>query len=205
MENQDVIGTQISTGVSVIRKLIAPTNPNILYDPKIMGGAPRNWYLGKNAVDIDVFFTVNKSAVKADLVSLLVASMYIDFEHIEADLKSRGFNVESATPDSLYDGNPKVQYVWECTFEGQKINFIWVTEDHSIDDFVYSTSKAWYNHTFGNVHGTKDFKLSHKHKVHVQTGKKYMSGEKYDAKMKVYFPDYRFVDKSEAYDLFFKE
>lgn len=202
---QDIISTQISTGVSVIRKLIAPANPNITYRPRIMGGAPRNWYLGKPAVDVDVFFTVNKSKVKADLIALLEASMYIDFEHIETDLKSRGFNVESATPDGLYDGNPKVQYVWECMFENQKINFIWVTEDHFIDDFVYSTSKAWYNHLNGSVQFTQDFKLSHKHKVHVQTGTKYMSGEKYDAKMKVYFPEYRFVNKSEAYDLFFKE
>lgn len=210
MENQDTISTQISTGVSVIRKLITPSNPNITYNPRIMGGAPRNWYLGKPAIDIDVFFTVkvkkvDKTLSLKRLLDLFSASVHVDFEHIEADLNSRGFNVSSGTPDGLYDGNPNLIFVWDCTFEGQKINFIWVTEDHSIDDFVYSTSKAWYNHSTGGVQFTQDFKLSHRHKVHVQTGKKYMNGEKYDAKMKAYFPDYRFVDKAEVYDLFFKE
>jgi hypothetical protein len=185
--------TQIEVATFILEKLNA-YDGLCKFKAEVAGGAPRDWYLGRKAKDIDVFF-------HADQPFNLTAYQMIDADMVQVILSDLGFVLEANDPSGNYESNPNIYKVWNCEYKGEKVQFIFTNKSHSIDDFVLSTSKAKYSLLEG-LRVTDDFVLSHRNNVHVETGKFYANTEAYKEKMKAYFPEYRFITKEQAYNLF---
>jgi hypothetical protein len=150
------------------------------YNCCVMGGAPRDWYLGKAAKDIDVFVTCAEP---------LKGNTFC------------GFTVTEIAPTETYDNNPNIVAVYETIEDHEKVQFIFTKNAMDWNTFPYSTSKARMLPD-GYIDVSRDFLLSHALKIHVSTGVLY-ANENYAFKMKEYFPDYKIVTKAKAYDYFF--
>lgn len=121
----------------------------------IAGGAPRDWYIGRVAKDIDVFVDT-------------------DFTHTELE-GIIGLQVTDLTLPPEYEGNPNINSVFETRYFGQTVQIITVkTLDNLIEDFPVNISQAYYD--VGQIFFTADFAEGHETKTIWTTGEDYQQG-----------------------------
>ncbi|MNQ25269.1 hypothetical protein D3C85_384840 [compost metagenome] len=123
-----------------------------LIDPNcvLAGGAPRDWYLGTAANDLDFYFCSTGSTVKS----------------VEKQLNRAGFKVKASicpVQSELYEYMPGLVRIWNCESEAMKVQFIQMSDQKYRWDVVsnmdVSICKAWYSHN-GNIKLHQDFKLT---------------------------------------------
>lgn len=156
----------------------------------VAGGAPRDWYLGNEATDIDVYLHDSRSG-------------YIYHDQRIGLLNVLGFEIDSKHEDwtvpELYKSNHYVSHLYNVTYLGEKVQIIFVSQPtfiSVIDTFPISISKAWYKG--GEVCITDDFDLSIKHKILYKTVDSYEEDNKYLLKIREKFSDYTYVTKEQV-------
>lgn len=153
----------------------------------IAGGAPRDWYLGKEATDIDAYLYYPLDIKSKQRIGLLDAL---------------GFKLSSSSENwkipEMYEGNKKVEHLYNCDFLDEKVQIIFVKEPtftSVVDTFPISISKAWYKRK--KIGTDQDFDISVKHKIIWKTVDVYSEDNKYINKIKNKFSDYKYVTEKE--------
>lgn len=153
----------------------------------IAGGAPRDWYLGNLATDIDVYLhypiwtTVKQRVELLNELGLIVQSKH-----------------EAWKIPEIYETNHHITQLYNCELLGEKIQIMFVDEPtftSVVDTFPISISKVWYKK--GVIGTTDDFKNSIKYKVLYKTVDSYKEDNKYLLKIKEKFSDYKYITKKQ--------
>lgn len=168
------------------------------FDPTciLAGGAPRDWYFGKVATDLDFFVHWKPK--------------YQQWRY-QAILESLGFKVSEKSGANIpdhYGRNPHLITVFEFTYKGEKVQvmFMGETTHHCVVPlFPFGICQAWYktpydatrgdyyNHT--GVQISKNFQESVNHKVLRLLNDLYTDADGYVEKIRAKFPDYLYIGK----------
>lgn len=152
----------------------------------VAGGAPRDWLLGKEAADIDVFLYATGT------------TYFLEQKFIKAGFDITRTNEGNGLPEH-YKLNPQLRAVFDCVYKGQNVQFLLMNEPtfySVINHFPLSICKAWYKN--GKIHMHKDFKRSVAHKVIVKTNTIYADENKYLQKVLAKFPDFKYYKSWES-------
>ena len=170
---------------------------------KVAGGAPRDWYLGNTAKDVDIFY--EKSSVKYNFKNngfthcFTTNEGYCLNKMLKKELSAKEF--DEIIPGGDYNLNPNVNAVYDTIIDGVNFQFIEVFElDNLIKNFSHSISMIEYSGNEG-FKPSKLFIASLWNKVIIETGEVYSNGESYKQRLQEKFPDYKFINKQEAFDL----
>lgn len=153
----------------------------------VAGGAPRDWYLGKPATDIDVYLHFPHVPYMRQRKLLEVLEFPIKSVH------------ENWIIPELYEGNKCVKHLYNTEVDGEKVQIMFMSKPTFtcvVDTFPISISKAWYKNQ--QIKLTEDFKNSIKHKIIWKTVDNYSEDNKYLLKIKDKFSDYKYVTVEEA-------
>lgn len=146
------------------------------------GGAPRDWYFGNVAADLDFFIysSINTTQVARQLAAV----------GIEVGRAQHG----DGLPD-VYKKNPNLTCVFSGVYNGTKIQIMVMHEPtfrSVVPEFPLSICKAWYKNY--KIHLDKDFKRSVLHNVIVKTNTIYDSKHPYLEKVLAKFPDLQYYE-----------
>lgn len=163
-----------------------------LIDPTaiVAGGAPRDWYFGKEASDIDIFFYF-----RTDLCLSVVEFQLQQIGFF--GLKSLGKH-ELETDESQYSKNPSLRYVWETEVDGEVVQLILMDSPTflgAVSRFPLNICRIWYK--TGQINLTQDFKRAVRWKAIVKCGNLYADSDRYLEKIKSKFPEYGFYSSYE--------
>jgi hypothetical protein len=155
----------------------------------VAGGAPRDWYLGNEATDIDVYLFDSRST-------------YIYSDQRLGLLNELGLNIntkyENWKRPEMYQSNHHIKHLYNSEIDGEQIQIIFMgkpTFTSVIDTFPISISKIWYKG--GEIRTTQDFEDSVKYKVLWKTVDEYKEDNKYLLKIKSKFSDYKYITKEQ--------
>ena len=163
-----------------------------LIDPTaiVAGGAPRDWYFGKEASDIDIFFYF-----RADLN---IPTIEYQLERVGfCNFKSLGKR-ELETDDSQYSKNPNLRYAWQAEIDGEVVQLILMNAPtflSAVPKFPLNICRIWYKRSEINL--TQDFKRAVKWKAIVKCDNLYADSDRYLEKIKSKFPEYDFYSSYE--------
>lgn len=127
-----------------------------LIDPHciLAGGAPRDWYFGEKAKDLDYYFVSTASTIHAtrkqiESVLGVGVSLLMDKEgHLDND---------------LYKTMPNLTRIWEFEYEGEKVQLIQLSKLGAqwqvVNNMDISICKLWFTPERG-VKLHSDFKLT---------------------------------------------
>lgn len=166
-------------------EMLYPICPNAI----VAGGAPRDWFLGNTAKDIDIFITADDRWVNKDVTSVL---RYVGFE-----------NASPIVPNEVdflnYTKNPRIKAVYNCKLDSQDIQIIVLfgRTYTIVDTFAFNICKAWYKN--GKVNTTPDFNYAVTNKVLIKQGELYASTKAYRDKIIAKFPDYKYYESEYAF------
>lgn len=153
----------------------------------VAGGAPRDWYFGNSATDIDVFFHFRN-----DLSTVRTQEI----------LKGLGLDVyrkkEGDGLPEAYKKNPMLRCVYDLEYSGEQVQLLLMLEPtfkSVINHFPLNICKVWYKHS--TIETTQDFLRAVKHKALVKVSPLYANGDKYVEKIKTKFPDFKYYDSYE--------
>lgn len=151
----------------------------------VAGGAPRDWYFGKEANDIDVFLYINNKYT-TDIRDKLIERLGFSLQKVgdTAELKALGYHT-----------NPNILSVYNVLGYGTPVQLILMnapTWDCVIDQFPLSICKAWYKSEKKGVVIHKDFQDSVKYGVLFKTNELYANADKYLMKIRSRFPGYKY-------------
>jgi hypothetical protein len=152
----------------------------------VAGGAPRDWYLGNEASDIDVYLHYPLSTKAQQRIDLL---------------NELGLNIQPKTYEDwqipeLYQTNHHISQLYNSVIQGEKVQVIFVnkpTFTSVVDTFPISISKVWYKNK--KIKTTKEFEASIQHKILWKTVDQYKEDNKYLVKIRDRFSDYIYVTK----------
>lgn len=118
----------------------------------LAGGAPRDWYLGEVAQDLDIYIYSSAETI-ATFQKQLKYATGIEFKH----------NWELQANDrSLYTSMPQLRRVFEAEMNGEKVQIMQLNNPRDefkvVDNMSTSVCKAWYKS--GNIYLKDDFKLT---------------------------------------------
>jgi hypothetical protein len=155
----------------------------------IAGGAPRDWYLGKECNDIDLYFYYRFSNEPEIFTSNALSKIGLEnIVHIGRE------NTEF--PEN-YKRNPFLKRVYEIEQNGLKVQLIQMIEKtfkHVVDDFPLNICQIWYKK--GKIFTTNNFEKAIEFKTLILLNDLYSDGDRYIEKIKNKFSDYAFY-KSE--------
>ena len=151
----------------------------------VAGGAARDWYFGKEAKDIDVFFYINNKYT-IDTRDNLIECLGFELQKVgdTAELEALGYRT-----------NPNINSVYNMLGFETPVQLILMnmpTRNCVIDRFPLSLCKAWYKNSTKGVVLHKDFRDSVKHKALFKTNDLYANGDKYLLKIRDRFPEYKY-------------
>jgi len=134
------------------------------------GGAPRDWYMGKEANDLD-FFLFDEEALELKDVSEILG---VEFYRLVAEKYGDEFNKMG---------------VYEAEYKGQTIQFIWRNQAplETVKSFPVNMSQAWY--IDGEVFATDLFEIGVRYKELLFSAG--VLGERYLDKLDNKFPPLR--------------
>lgn len=125
-----------------------------LADPDCLlaGGAPRDWYFGNEANDLDFYFCSTASTMRTT----------------GNQLKSLGFegvkHISDPYTSELYKCMEGLVRIWECVVDGMKVQLIQLAEPKYrwkvVDNMDVSICKVYYVPDTQTVKLHKDFKLT---------------------------------------------
>lgn len=160
------------------------------FDPTciVAGGAPRDWWLGREASDIDLFFHYREGGTAREVKTLLERAIGKSVSRLGTDRFSEEYKV-----------NKDLKTVWEAEIEGMRVQFMemsiptWTVVDH----FPLTICKAWYKH--GCVQAYPEFKKSVEGMFIIKTNELYLDGSRYLNKIKGKFPDFKYYSNYEEF------
>lgn len=125
----------------------------------LAGGAPRNWYFGFEASDLDFYFVSTGSTISAVRRQL---------ESVFGQKIGLLMDKEGDSPNEMYKSMPNLMRIWELEVESQKVQLIQLhgigSQWKVVDKMDVSICKAWYTPE-NDVKLHKDFRLSLASKV----------------------------------------
>lgn len=152
----------------------------------IAGGAPRDWYLGRQAKDLDVYLYVPQNSL---------------LRHFKTQLAAIGINnIEQSTlsnDDARYISNPLVRWVFNYEESGEKVQLIVMKEStytSVVRHFPLSICKVYYKN--GKViPDSPQFTETTDRKAIVKTGTEYSSDGWYIDKIRDKFePEFTYYE-----------
>lgn len=152
----------------------------------VAGGAPRDWYFGKVASDIDVFFHFRNDIQTSRITRLL---------------EDVGFKLTSTKDGEhlpeIYKSNPDLRCVYEAELGGEKIQLMLMMQPtfKTIEHFPLNICRVWYRN---GIHTTKEFEKAVEYKAIVKTSQLYNDGDKYIKKIMSKFPEYKYYGSYES-------
>lgn len=154
----------------------------------VAGGAPRDWYLGRQATDIDLFFHYRPRASAKEVKMLLERALDVSVNRLGADNFSEEYKV-----------NKDLKTVWQTEVDGVVVQFMEMVKPTwgVVDHFPLSICKAWYKK--GKIFISSDFKKSLESKVIFKTNPIYMDSSRYLKKILSKFPEYTYYESYEDY------
>ena len=150
----------------------------------LAGGAPRDWYFGNVAKDLDFYVhlteTIDANAVRFKAIGL-------DLERLTfSEMQQQGYE----KMDALFR-------IWEGTYKGEKVQVMCMTQpvhQSVVDCFGVSLCEFWWNG--GDIKATKSALVSVlSKKMFYKDG--YSAKQTHIDKMVKYFPDYELTPISE--------
>ncbi len=162
-----------------------------LIDPYsiVAGGAVREWYFGKEASDIDLFFYCPQASTISCMHDMLVAA---GFEITEIKLGGK-------IPEG-YKKNPYLKAVYETSIDGVKVQLMRMSKptwNSVIAKFPLSICKAWWKND--KAHYEKDFLRSVKFKAIYKTNDIYNNEHQYIQKILAKFPEMTYYDSFDEF------
>jgi hypothetical protein len=152
----------------------------------VAGGAPRDWYLGKPATDIDAFFYDGRGYTLKTIKQMLESA---GFEITQIKLGDK-------IPE-LYKKNPSLKGVFEANINGITVQMMRMSKptfDCVLPNFPLSICHIWYKNN--RIVPEKHFLRSVKHKLIYKTSDIYNSEHSYVKKILDKFPDYKYYNSS---------
>lgn len=160
------------------------------FDPTaiIAGGAPRDWWHGREASDFDCFVNI-----RTDFTAHRRKKM----------LERLGFKVVSENSGHQlpehYKKNPDLLRVITVSLNGCDIPIQLMQVQNTfkvVDHFPLNLCKIWYKD--GVIRVTKDFNRATAHKALVLVNELYAEGDRYVKKIMDKYPDYHYYDSYET-------
>lgn len=159
-----------------------------LLDPYciLAGGAPRDWFLGKEANDLDFYVNLlpmrneEEEATLNRLLGLVVSRL-----------------ADTSRKESEYNCMKHLKRIYEFKYKGQDCQIMVMdtpTFKSVIDHFGTSICKVWFKR--GRIHPTLDFLMSLRLKC-IYKQNNYNAKEKHVSKMVERFPNYRLFEYSQ--------
>jgi hypothetical protein len=179
--------TEIDTQQNIANELIQKLE---IVDPDciLAGGAPRNWFLGKPAKDLDFYIHT----------TLPIAKLKVVWDRLGFKLIARMvFNTEAL---QSYGIIPSLRHVYELEYKGIPVQIMCMcdpTFDCVVDYFGVSICKLWWKSKERGVMVTPEALIS----VSEQTlfvNDDYSAKEIHVTKMVGYFPNYKIRPSSEC-------
>ncbi len=180
MKKTKTIDFQKSVAKRVLNKLE-------LFDPSciLAGGAPRDWYFGNIANDLDFYVYF-----RPDL-----SSGWRQSQLKKIGLKGfRAKGREDAEFPENYKKNPHLMAVYEGKVSGEIVQIMFMDEKtfHCVVDlFPFGICQTWWKGD--EIKTTRNFDISVKHKILYLLNELYADSDGYIEKIKNKFPDYAFV------------
>lgn len=163
----------------------------------IAGGAPRDWYLGREATDLDVYFHPNPNWNVMTVRNQLVCA---GFEFTDAANFLEQVDIESNECRSQYLANQYLKAVYNPANTKMKVQLMWMSEPTSesvLPQFTLNLSKAYYKN--GKIGTDALFDLGVSKKAIIRTNSIYIDKDRYIDKIKAKFPDYTYYESENAY------
>jgi len=162
------------------------------FDPTciLAGGAPRDWYFGNLATDLDFFVYF-----RPDFTSQIWRYSKL--------LKTLGFNMKRKGTDLAeripadYKQNPNLICVYEQEYKSVKIQVMFMNEKtftSVIPRFPFGICQAWYKPGYG-INTSAKFDYSAKHKLLILLNDLYNDADGYVEKIRSKFPDYDYIGR----------
>lgn len=171
-----------------------------IHDIILAGGAPRDWYFGRPASDLDFYMGKITTDFREEVYKHCRS---IDYMYSQGDGNDTTLNL-GVSIEGDYNCNEHIVEITEADYKGQVIQLIEHTDMPCVlTDFVYSICQVKWTPSTGIV-TTPVFDLSAKHSIIVKTGTGYANYRKYAAKIRKKFPAFKFVNKKEAFDYWLK-
>ena len=182
-----IIKMQQAIADTVLQRLL-PIDPFAI----VAGGAPRDWYLGQEATDIDVYFHPNPNWNVMTVRNQLVA---VGFElSNNSDLQDNLMSV------SQYLANQYLKAVYNPINTPMKVQLMWMSEptfESVLPQFTLNLSRAYYKN--GKIGTDAIFDLGVEEKAIIRTNAVYINNDRYIDKIKAKFPDYTYYESEAAY------
>jgi hypothetical protein len=160
-----------------------------LFDPTciLAGGAPRDWYFGDVANDLDFYVYFRPD-------------LHIWFRENQLEkVGLKNFKVKGKSdfdfPEN-YKHNPHLIAVYEGTYKKEKVQIMFMDEKTFtcvVPLFPFGICQAWWKGREVNV--TQDFEKSVEHKVLWLLNELYSDEDGYIEKIRNKFPDYLYIGK----------
>ena len=177
--------------VDKVMNKIFPIAPNAI----VAGGAPRDWFFGKVARDVDIFLYRPDLVTTSNIIAVF-SSIKLNLHYLEFLYSENG----DRTGHGTYISNPLISHVLECTYSGVNFQFIFMTEStftSVVPHFPLNMSRIWYKD--GELHPTGEFLHGVNTKSLIKMDEIYADGHTYIDKIRKYFPDYRYFSSVEEY------
>lgn len=170
-----------------------------VFDPTciLAGGAPRDWYFGNIATDLDFFVYF-----RPDLQSFYAEDV---LRKVSLDMNIKGGDDFPAH----YKRNPHLKSVYQGFYKGETVQVMFMdqpTLNCVVDLFPFGICQAWWKgkkhtYTWNNeeIHVSRDFKASVKNKTLILLNELYNDADGYVQKIKDKFPQYSFYDGFESF------
>jgi hypothetical protein len=162
----------------------------------VAGGAPRDWYLGKEATDLDVYFHPNPNWNVMTVRNQLIARGF-EFTDV-GDLQESWDDAEQSK--SQYLANQYLKAVYNPINTAMKVQLMWMSEptfESVLPQFTLNLSKVYYKN--GKISTDTIFDLGVAEKALIRTNSVYINNNRYIDKIKAKFPDYTYYESEDAY------
>jgi hypothetical protein len=164
-----------------------------IVDPSLIlaGGAPRNWFFGETAKDLDIYLYIPYGYTAANDAKRWKA--------LGLDLKVMHSTSEEQRK-STYACLKSLSRIWEGTYRGMDVQLMIMNEptyDCVVSKFGTSICKFWYK--YGRINTTLEALVGISLK-RIYKADDYTAKVKHVNKMLKYYPDYELQDYSVAFE-----
>ena len=173
MEIVSQIDAQKAVADKVLKALF-PIDPYAI----VAGGAPRDWYMGNAAKDVDVFFNVGRRpywVIKKQLEEVGISNF----------IEKTGENI----PEN-YKANPHLRCVFDIVIDGIQVQIMAMecSTFQVVEMFPFSICQVWYKN--GNIGVDPTFRYTVETKSILMTQNELYGAEnKYTERLKTKFPE----------------
>lgn len=157
----------------------------------LAGGAPRDWWLGRSANDLD-FYVYSRGSAEDYKKQLMGVGLHGEI------LQPQGINAR-ADREAKYGAMAGLESVHEMIYQGEKIQIMRMREPTFrgvVDQFGCSLSKVWYKH--GQLRPTSEADNTRRFEVGYFP-QSYPLTQRYVQKMIERFPEYNWIFGKEAW------